>query len=412
MSVNTYDATKKELINVGGGVRGTAVWTGTEAQYNALDKSKLQDGQIINITDDGNSIEKISDIVSLNGGDLLIKNKLWNIQMSDTGIHDNGDAPKDILTMLHFSDIHGNRDNLTRLSGFAQQYKDFIDVIVSTGDNVQYNFTNDFTFWTNDNYVKNNFLFCVGNHDLSAPSSVPTSQKQTDVPWSWDSAIATETAAYNKYYNSLIDNWGVNYSSGHCYFYKDMISEKDGVTHYKIRIIFVDIGHPTTEQVSWFESTLNDAKTNGFSVIVASHFEPAKHTSVPTPFCSREWGTQDSDYLNSSFVDKVKTFITSGGEFICWLSGHTHDDDFGRLETDPKQVDSNISTASDHNRSGDHIAKTGLRSQDCFNIMGFDTVDKVIKIMRVGRNYDRYMQCKDTMCYDYKNGKLLYPNHE
>lgn len=134
--------------------------------------------------------------------------------------------------------------------------------------------------------------------------------------------------------------------------------------------------------------------------------------SVPTPFCSREWGTQDSDYLNSSFVDKVKTFITSGGEFICWLSGHTHDDDFGRLETDPKQVDSNISTASDHNRSGDHIAKTGLRSQDCFNIMGFDTVDKVIKIMRVGRNYDRYMQCKDTMCYDYKNGKLLYPNHE
>ena len=110
MSVNTYDATKKELINVGGGVRGTAVWTGTEAQYNALDKSKLQDGQIINITDDGNSIEKISDIVSLNGGDLLIKNKLWNIQMGDTGIHDNGDAPKDILTMLHFSDIHGNRD--------------------------------------------------------------------------------------------------------------------------------------------------------------------------------------------------------------------------------------------------------------------------------------------------------------
>lgn len=412
MSVNIYNSTTKTLKNIGGGFMGSPALTLTQAEYNSLDKSTLQDRQIIDIIDDTNASSNLTDIINLNGGDLLIKNKLWNIQMGDTGIHDNGTSPKDILTLLHFSDLHGNETNLSRITYFAKHYKSFIDTIVCTGDSVTTTFLDDFTFWTNNDYAKKNILFCLGNHDLSAPASVPSGSKEGNVPWSWDSAIATELAAYNKYYRNIISNWGViqptNASTnGYCYFYKDY-----STSTYKIRIIFVDIGHPTEEQKTWFENTLSDASSNNFSVIVASHFEPGKHDTVPTPFCSREWGTQDSDYLEDSFKEKVKTFIDNGGEFICWLSGHTHDDDFGRLNYDNRQVDSNISTASDHNRSGDHLAKTGLRSQDCFNIMGFDTVDKVIKIMRVGRNYDRYMQCKDTMCYDYANGKLLYPNHE
>ena len=363
-----------------------------------------------------------TDIVSLNGGDLVLKNKLWNIQMGDTGIHDSGSGAKDILTILHFSDIHGNSNNLARIAGFAEQYSDFIDVVVSSGDQVSGSYGDDFSFWDNNEYAKNNFLFCMGNHDEGCSESVPAEDREPCTGWSWNTWVSTSDATFARYYANKINTVGTVWedvqfhyheSNPYCYFYKDMISMKDESTaYYKIRLVFIDIGHQTTEQHDWFVDTLDNARTNGLSVIVISHFEGGKHDSVPTPFCSREWGTQSSNYPFAEYKNSVSDFITAGGEFICWLTGHTHDDDFGRLHDDTRQVDSNISTASDFNRSGDHIAKTGLRSQDCFNIMGIDPVDKIIKIMRVGRNYDRYMQNKDTMCYDYINGKLLYPNHE
>ena len=52
--------------------------------------------------------------------------------------------------------------------------------------------------------------------------------------------------------------------------------------------------------------------------------------------------------------------------------------------------------------------ENGTITQDCFNILSVDTYKNLIKITRIGANYDRYMRRKNTLSWDYGIGELIY----
>ena len=60
--------------------------------------------------------------------------------------------------------------------------------------------------------------------------------------------------------------------------------------------------------------------------------------------------------------------------------------------------------------STDMARVQGTASQDLFNIIAFDTTAKVVKIVRVGTNYDRYCRHKGDLCYRYSDHTIIYNN--
>jgi hypothetical protein len=101
----------------------------------------------------------------------------------------------------------------------------------------------------------------------------------------------------------------------------------------------------------------------------------------------------------------VQSFIDAGGEFVCWLAGHTHCDYFGVLANHPNQTQITI-TCAYHDQYDDERV-TDTPTSDSFNIVSFDTYSKLIKILRVGNNEDRYLRPKNVLTWDYANKKIV-----
>ena len=90
------------------------------------------------------------------------------------------------------------------------------------------------------------------------------------------------------------------------------------------------------------------------------------------------------------FVQEVDAFISSGGDFICWMHGDSHYDYQGVIKGHPAQYCIAFENASLNSQWNDSVRIRGSKSQDSFNFVTFDTNSKLIKIVRVGNNSDRY----------------------
>lgn len=101
----------------------------------------------------------------------------------------------------------------------------------------------------------------------------------------------------------------------------------------------------------------------------------------------------------------VDTFISNGGKFICWMSGHTHSDQCHTFEkTHGKQLSLVFSNASMSMTSSYRIYDY---SCDCFQYVAVDLVKKYVYILRIGTAVDKWFHKNEFMCYDYVNHAVV-----
>ena len=307
------------------------------------------------------------------------------------------------ITLLHFSDIHGDEKNFKRIVQYVEENKSMLTDVICTGDIVNYQFSDGIDWWKN-NIGDNKILMAIGNHDPLV----------TQGTWDWFGKNAAE--CYDRYFSPFIAKWGVNYTQDLCYYCKDY-------SDVSIRLIVLDgmrwnnIKEDTVQE-EWFKQQLNDAKEKNLHVVVASHFPP--DTSVGNKnnninfdcwYSTQQWEKESYGLLSPKVADAINDFQTSGGKFICYIGGHTHGDLFRPLKRYPNQLMVIVANASCY----EHVNNAGCwysrhesdNSQELFNLLNIDTENKILSIVRVGCCFDRYARHIGTISFDYENHKVL-----
>ena len=300
--------------------------------------------------------------------------KLRDLKRSVTGGTSNQS-----LVLAHFSDIHGSKTNVQRIVEWCSDsnISPFIDDILLSGDIVYDQFTDGIACITEVDGAEN-ILMCMGNHDGRVGSD-------------WTAKTAAEK--YNAYIKDFKDNWGITISGEVTWYYKDYVA-------YGIRLIVCDCMDSSSEQGTWLENTLADARTNDLAVVVMTHSTTAAPTEIPCSFTS-PWKKNDiSSYGGPGIKDKVAAFITAGGEFICYIAGHLHWDKISTINQN--QLCIQVDAARTQDNAMDKCRVVGEKSQDLFNVVSINTVDKTIRLLRVGATHDRFSREAVEMCYRYK----------
>lgn len=117
----------------------------------------------------------------------------------------------------------------------------------------------------------------------------------------------------------------------------------------------------------------------------------------------------DMEKADDRAVNAVSSFIDNGGEFVCWITGHTHDSRFTHIQEDSRQL---CIVASSQASSSSAVCKAYNRdafgaNYDMFNVYSVDTTNKLIKVLRVGANKNILFRGCRTLCYDYVNNRIL-----
>ena len=318
------------------------------------------------------------------------------------------------LVLLHYSDIHGRVSNQNRINEYREFWKGYIDDTIQTGDIVTDNWADGSAFGDETSPATNpsrDILSLIGNHDTAYRSGGETL-------WHYYEG----KQAYDRYIGPYVSYWGVTQptgasASGLCYYYKDYADSE-------IRLVAIDAWNsdPTYQsaQQSWFESVLADAKTNGLSVIVASHFRIKCETSLTSPFTMPDApDNPDSSSFNDPYVALVTSFIDGGGKFVCWLTGHSHYDAISKTSAaQGSQINICVNRAGAFGSTATELWKTNSRINvdfsdwktfDCFNIVAVDTYYKFITLFRVGSEWDKMGRRIETCCVNYDTGEILYP---
>lgn len=326
------------------------------------------------------------------------------------------DPYKESLTLLHFSDIHGATNNLQRIVDYNTKWSEYIDGMICTGDMVANTYADGNIFVNSNVAGSENVMLVIGNHDTG---------QLINGAIDWFAKIDTQDA-YDRYMGNSA-SWGIVQPSGAgengyypCYYYKDYAAKK-------VRLIVLDLMKMVKDlddgvqdennlQLDWFTSTINDAITLGYHVMVAEHFPFIVKSNVYTVNAEAIQsdftllGHSPSGIANGQYdrhrgeaLDKlsaiVEGFKSNGGRFICWLCGHTHYDHFDRvLNTDQKVIV--IGTASIVNDKNT-IRNADDESADLFNVLSVNTYNRVVKVFRVGSHLSPALQRIETMSFEY-----------
>lgn len=203
-------------------------------------------------------------------------------------------------------------------------------------------------------------------------------------------------------------------------------------------------------QITWFINQLKSAKTNGMSVIVCRHSYESKAADngvagrYPTQqngiFTQRnnKWERKlrfaNSDTIIEDIVAAfrsgvnitktytfdnanpitVETDFSGEGDFICYIAGHTHIDMTGYSYYHPDQLYMMCPTSAVSGKDGSnqtHIYGTvvsdlprvdGTKTEDCFNVYAIDTINKLVKVVRVGADTNDLMEKREMAYYNYQ----------
>ena len=283
----------------------------------------------------------------------------------------------EIFTLAHFSDIHNSAWAMKQVQRFKDTFGDQLDDVLCTGDLVSDKLSDGLAFWNNNS--DGSILICIGNHDSLGSDGWSNPVSQADL--------------YDTYIAPYKDNWNATTVTDHSYWYKDYADKK-------IRLIVVDATiYDSTEQaaqMTWFASALDGAKTNGYSVIGAVHFPPmpATYHKIDSNFTALLHGTAGDmsqfawHVYDTDFLDAVDAFIDGGGDFVCWLSGHTHWDTISYDTRYTNQLFVTITCAMPvgNNDERNRDVKTG--NGFVLNTVCVDTARKYIKLLRYGSEWD------------------------
>lgn len=303
-----------------------------------------------------------------------------------------------LCTLSVFTDIHGCKENLKRYVDFSREYGRYIDDMLCLGDMVPSSFADPMDFWDGIEGTEK-ILKTIGNHD-----TLNSSLSEAD--WSYHSG----KESYVRYFQPQIGSWGVVQpvdaeEKGFCWYYKDYAEAKVRLIVLDCMFVPKDTGD---EQLHWFAQALSDAKEKGLSVVAAKHFPfEVIQDSENNTFNSIDMKPYNGGHSMMKFVQEVDAFVSSGGDFICWMHGDSHYDYQGVVKGHPAQYCIAFENASLNSQWNDSVRIRGSKSQDSFNFVTFDTNSKLIKIVRVGNNSDRYLRQKNCLCYDYKRKKTI-----
>lgn len=296
------------------------------------------------------------------------------------------------MTLLHFSDIHGDRVAMSRLCDFMEEYGENIEDCICTGDFLENRWSSDFEFWGMDERAKT-FLSCIGNHDILADES----------GWDWSLRVSRKES-FNRFFAPYISNWNCVFQPEKTYYYKDYPDNA-------IRLVVLNsilIEDEQREQLEWLESVLDNALECDIHVVIAMHY-PVFMKKINCNFSTLDRGDGFGDRAMSVYQEKVDAFMSKGGDFVVWLTGHVHMDFVGYNEQYPNQlciaIDSLCCYQSDAYSDANRCV--GMPSQDLYNLVTIDTFDKLVKIVRIGCNLDRYLRKKDTLCINYKTFEII-----
>jgi len=318
------------------------------------------------------------------------------------------------LILLHYSDIHGRKENQVRINEFRTFFKEYIDDTIQTGDLVTNNFADESAFGDEsdpDNPCKD-ILCVIGNHDTASRNGSATD---------WHTYQGKQS--YDRYFAPWIENWNVIQpegaeNNGYCFYYKDYSDSK-------IRLIVLDTFNTDTDykeiQQSWCETVLADAITQGLSVIMASHFRIKCESLLRSPFTCPSAAVEnpDTSVCNDPYIPIVKNFIDAGGELVCWITGHSHYDAISKTsEEQGSQINICVNRAGAYGSTATSVWETNSRINvdfsdwktfDCFNVMAVDAYHKFIVLLRIGSNWDKMGRRVETCCIKYNTGEILYP---
>lgn len=300
-----------------------------------------------------------------------------------------GDSKK-VLQFIHFSDIHSDINAWSRIVHYMREYADYIKFAVMTGDYC----AGAHDTWTDlYAYADNGKMYnCVGNHDFITDATTQTT------------AAAEDT--YNKLF-ATSGMWGVNFPTGSnlMYYYKDF-------AECGIRLIVLDQFYWDDAEATWLQNTLANAKSNNLSVITASHWQSGTFENMlDCSFNTFDDYTPHGQFstINTPFEPIITNFVASGGTHIVHLSGHWHHDMTGY--TTNGILNTVVECATRHGEPWKNTVRVpGTRTADCFNVVGVDVTNRLLKIIRIGNNTDGYLQPKNVLCINYE-AKTVVSNY-
>lgn len=314
------------------------------------------------------------------------------------GNYNNLTSPK-IFTLAHFSDIHANSGAMRRVQFFKEKYVEYLDDTICTGDMVQDKISDGMGFWNTNS--DGSILMCIGNHDSLGSDG-------------WANPVSQQTL-YDTYISPYADNWNAEIVSGKAYWYKDYAEEK-------IRLIAVDAtvfdANEQAAQITWLTNALTGAKTAGYSVVGAVHFPPysTRFQKVDCNFTALMHGAVDMSQFawrtyHVAILDAVQAFIDGGGDFVCWLSGHTH---FSLVSYDtnyPKQIFI-TNTCAMPAGTYEEADRSLPENLDAINVVCVDIARKFIKLLRYGYEWDDAMRHIGTCVLRYGGSvpEVVYQN--
>lgn len=310
-----------------------------------------------------------------------------------------GSAAQVPLVLLQYSDIHGDAVNAARIVEFYSEFSSYIDDALCCGDNLVNDFSNDYSWWGK---IKgsNQVLVTIGNHD--------TASYFEDVSYSWTDHAGEDS--YKKFIAPSVSDWGVVQHSTETYYYKDY--PKSGM-----RLIVLDCMSYDEAQERWFSEVVSDSREKGLSVVAVSHYPVSAFTPIECNYSTRpdlDAGVVKEYWSHrpklSGAVAIIDEFIDKGGDFVCWLGGHLHKNSIGFIPKHHGQIVLLVESASsspDINRQGDAMRVKGGKNQDSFNIVGFDRVEHVISILKIGADVDNIGRSRQFLSIDYHSREIL-----
>ena len=329
-------------------------------------------------------------------------NKIW----ASRWMKHNTEQP---LTLLWFSDIHRWSTPFKRIIEFKEylQSLNILDDAIVTGDLVRNSSDEGNTynnFWYQDG--ADDILIALGNHDHYNVGSQPHGKATFE--------------KLNTVFFQDIDKWNVVRESNYPFYYKDYPTQR-------IRLIVTDPGVTDQEapQTQWLNNTLEEARLLEYSVIVAGHYlRLNNYTAIKTvSIYNNNWSNIDSrkvqettmnyDWSGTDIVNCVTNFINNGGNFICYLIGHTHSDIIGYPTGHPEQLIINICCASPDRAHETTLGTNDLprypntRTQDAFNILTFDNNRKILKGIRIGANITMQEEPRTAFGYNWDTHEFI-----
>ena len=336
----------------------------------------------------------------LDGTDIISSNQdAINKIMASRWMEDDTAKP---LSLLWFTDPHRNADALDRIIKFKSYLKGLsaLDDTICTGDIVlssSQETTQFAEYWT-DRSGTSDILIACGNHEWYAQTAEPHGKMTI--------------AQIDAMYFSDTSEWGITRSGANPFYYKDYADQK-------VRLIVVDpaVADSEADETTWLQGVLADAITNDLAVIVATHFLRGNikiYDNYWTDVDKRDVDifTQGYDWAGCDIISCVNGFISNGGEFICYMQGHTHRDYVGYPDGHPEQLVICLASASwglseTPKRINDLPRYSNTKTMDCFNLISVDSNRKVVKCVRIGSNMNMLEEPRMAFSYSYDTNQFV-----